>query len=126
MLRYHRIMGTREVRSRVPKQTITAQCSTKLTAEAAEGEFQRALATQEAGKPAEARAALLRVLEADPGHLTACEALIALDDTTRAHALSEAERLAGEMRFAEALRYLAYISGAGPQSPLSERFSRLE
>ena len=27
---------------------------------------------------------------------------------------------------AEALRYLAYISGAGPQSPISERFSRLE
>ena len=27
---------------------------------------------------------------------------------------------------AEALRHLAYISGAGPQSPLSERFSRLE
>jgi hypothetical protein len=27
---------------------------------------------------------------------------------------------------AEALRYLAYIGGAGPQSPLSERFSRLE
>jgi tetratricopeptide (TPR) repeat protein len=27
---------------------------------------------------------------------------------------------------AEALRYLAYISSAGPQSPLSERFSRLE
>ena len=34
--------------------------------------------------------------------------------------------LARQPGHAEALRYLAYIGGAAPQSPLSERFSRLE
>jgi Tetratricopeptide repeat len=34
--------------------------------------------------------------------------------------------LALQPEHADALRYLAYIGGTGPQSPLSERFSRLE
>jgi hypothetical protein len=69
-------------------------------------EFQRALAARDEGQIPEARKALLRVLEADPGHLAACDALIALDEATLAQSLADADRLTSEGSFAEALTAL--------------------
>jgi tetratricopeptide (TPR) repeat protein len=87
-------------------------------------EFQRALAARDAGQTTEARAALLRVLEADPGHLEACDALIALDEGTRAAALAEAERQVEEGRFADALVVLEAARVVAPADPeLPQRWS---
>src|SRR5436190_758339 len=80
-------------------------------------EYQRALAAREAGQTDAAREALLRVLDADPGHLAACDALIALDQSTHAAALAEADRLAAEGRFAEALEALEAGRTAAPTDP---------
>jgi outer membrane protein assembly factor BamB len=80
-------------------------------------EFQRALAARDAGQTAEAREALLRALEADPGHLAACDALIALDEATHAAALAEADRRLEEGRFAEALAALGAARAVAPADP---------
>src|SRR5439155_21128511 len=77
-------------------------------------EFGRALAARDAGKTAEARQALLRVLEADPAHLPACDALVALDEAARVLALDEADRLAAESRFAEAVAALEAVRALLP------------
>lgn len=81
---------------------------------AADDELQRALALRDEGKTTEARQALLRALEVQPGHLSACEALIALDEAARALALGEADRLVDEARFAEALQALETARAAAP------------
>ncbi len=80
-------------------------------------EFRRALAARDAGRPEDAREGLLRVLEAVPGHETACDALIALDDTTRDAAFVAAERLADEGQFAAALAKLEEARRVAPVDP---------
>lgn len=80
-------------------------------------EYRRALAARDAGKTAEARQALLRVLDADPGHLAACDELIALDDAARARALSEADQLALDGSYAEAIAALDAVASLLPSDP---------
>jgi tetratricopeptide (TPR) repeat protein len=93
---------------------------------APEEELRRAQALEEAGKPAEAREALLRALAADPGCLSACDALIALDDHQRTVALEEADRLAEAGQFAEALARLETARAWAPgDSELPRRWTAI-
>jgi tetratricopeptide (TPR) repeat protein len=78
----------------------------RLPGGSADEELRRALQARDAGRTDAARQALLRALEEDPGHVAACEALIALDDVAREEALAEVNHLAGEGRFAESLARL--------------------
>jgi tetratricopeptide (TPR) repeat protein len=77
-------------------------------------ELRRALAARDAGRPAEAREGLLRVLAADPGCLAACDALIELDDAVREAGIAAADRLAAEGQFGAALSALEAARAVTP------------
>jgi tetratricopeptide (TPR) repeat protein len=77
-------------------------------------EFQQALVARDAGRTAEAREGLLRVLEAAPGHMAACAALIEVDEALRSQAFAEADRRVSEGRFEEALAALENARAVAP------------
>ena len=57
------------------------------------------------------------LLEADPTHLQACDALIALDEAAREEGLADAARLAEDGQFEEALAALKHVRDLAPTDP---------